>query len=251
MLAGRVIVVTGGATGIGWGIARAVTENGARAAIIQKDRDQAEAAAAKLQGARGFDADISDPRQVATMVEEVASAFGRIDALVNNASVTGPLALGPFLRTPPEDVDRIVDVNLKGAIWCSQAVARHMVASARPGVILHISSVGAFAAQELASIYCATKAGQASLAQSMALELAPYGIRVNAIAPGDIDTDTNANISTDLKAAGASGQFLRRTPLGRRGAPADVAEAAVFLLSDRSSFITGAVLRVDGGFLAY
>jgi NAD(P)-dependent dehydrogenase (short-subunit alcohol dehydrogenase family) len=111
--------------------------------------------------------------------------------------------------------------------------------------------VGAFAAQELASIYCASKAAQSSLTQSMALELAPHGIRVNAVAPGDILTDANAGIVADLKTMGATGKYLRVTPLGRRGSPDDIGNAVAFLVSDEACFITGAVLRVDGGFLTY
>ncbi len=251
MLQGKVIVITGGGTGIGWGIARAVSDAGGRVAIVQRNRDKAAGAAARLPDAKGFAADISDPGQVWPMVEEVLAEFQRIDGLVNNASVTGARALGSFLDVPVENVHRLVDVNLKGSVWCSQAVARHMVASGRKGVILHISSVGAYAAQELASVYCATKAAQASLAQSMALELARYGIRVNAIAPGDVDAGASTNIVDDLGTAGASGRFLRSTPLGRRGSAAEIGDAAVFLLSDKASFITGTVLRVDGGLLSY
>jgi NAD(P)-dependent dehydrogenase (short-subunit alcohol dehydrogenase family) len=126
-----------------------------------------------------------------------------------------------------------------------------MVALGRPGNIVHIASVGAFAAQELASVYCASKAALVSLAKSMALELAPHGIRVNAIAPGDILTGASANVTVDLKALGATGLYWRRTPLGRRGDPADIGEAVAFLASDAARFITGSVLTVDGGFLTY
>jgi NAD(P)-dependent dehydrogenase (short-subunit alcohol dehydrogenase family) len=181
----------------------------------------------------------------------VASVFGRIDGLVNNASLTGLPAVGAFTDTPVEQVHRIIDVNVKGTIWCSQSVARHMIENRRPGGIVHIASVGSFAAQEFASVYCASKAAQASLAQSMALELAPYGIRVNAVAPGDIDTQRDAAITSDLRNLGATGQYWRKTPLGRRGSPTEIGDAVAFLLSEKAAFITGTVLRVDGGFLTY
>ena len=114
-----------------------------------------------------------------------------------------------------------------------------------------VASVGAFAAQQYASAYCATKAAVVSLAQGMAIELAEYGIRVNAVAPGDILTPASANIAADLKRAGASLRFARTTPLGRRGQPEDIGRAVAFLASEESSFVTGATLLVDGGFLAY
>ena len=114
-----------------------------------------------------------------------------------------------------------------------------------------IASVGSFAAQENASIYCASKAALSMLAQAMALELAPHGIRVNGVAPGDIATLASMNIRADLKHLGATGKYLRQTPLGRRGAAEEIGEAVAFLLSDRASFITGETLKVDGGFLTY
>lgn len=170
---------------------------------------------------------------------------------MNNASVTGRDALGPVLSCAPEHVDRVVDTNLKGTLYCSQAVARWMIENKRGGSIVHISSVGAYAAQELASVYCATKAAQVALAQSMALEWAPYGIRVNCVAPGDIATETSADAVSDLESAGSSTRYLRATPLGRRGLPREIGGAVAYLVSDDASFITGATLRVDGGYLAY
>jgi NAD(P)-dependent dehydrogenase (short-subunit alcohol dehydrogenase family) len=250
LLEGKVIVVTGGAAGIGRGICEALTANGARVAVVQRSVEAAERAAASHRGARGFCADISDHAQVERMVDAVVDSFGQVDGLVNNASVTGPNALASFPSMTPEQVHRIVDSNLKGTIWCSQAVARHLIGRSAPGAIVHISSVAAFAAQELASVYCATKAAQVSLAQSMALELAPYNIRVNAVAPGDIRTETSAEIAEEVRSRGAQGKYLRVTPLGRRGLPSEIGDAVVFLLSEKASFITGTTLTVDGGLLA-
>lgn len=244
MLSGQVIIVTGGATGIGWGISEVLTAQGARVAIVQPSLNQATEAAAKLTGACGFAADIRRREEVDSMVAAVLGEFGRVDGLVNNAAVTGLPAVNPFLTTPPEQVDHILDVNLKGAIWCSQAVARNWVATGQAGNIVHIASTGAFAAQDRASIYCASKAALVALARSMALELAPYRIRVNTVAPGDILTEASADL-------GPPGPYTRLTPLGRRGSPNDIGQAVAFLLGPDASFLTGAVIQADGGFLTY
>ena len=142
-------------------------------------------------------------------------------------------------------------MNLKRTFYCSQSVAKHMVAAGRGGSIIHISSVGAFAAQEFASLYCATKAAQVSLAQTMALELAPHRIRVNSVAAGDINTEASANITLEKREIGASTRYVRETPLGRRGTPRDIGYAVAYLASEDASFVTGATLLVDGGFLTY
>jgi 3-oxoacyl-[acyl-carrier protein] reductase len=250
-LEGKVAIITGGATGIGAGIAGVLAEQGARIALVQPDLAPAEEAAASLPDAAGFAADIRDADQVEQMTRAVIERFGGVDILVKNASLTGLSALARFVTASRDHVHAMLDVNVKGTIWCSQAVAAHMIAKGRAGSIVHIASVGAFAAQELASVYCASKAAQVSLAQTMAIELAPYGIRVNAIAPGDILTSANAEIVADLKSLGGTGKYLRGTPLGRRGTPREIGDAVAFLVSDEARFITGATLRVDGGFLTY
>jgi glucose 1-dehydrogenase len=238
----QVAIVTGGSTGIGKGIADVLRAHGALVAVVQPEGAEDEVT---------FQADIADFASVERMVDAVFRRFGRIDILVNNAAVTGKPAVASFLECSKEQLDLIVDVNLKGTFFCSQQVARRMVSSRIAGKIVHIASVGAFAAQEHASVYCATKAAQVSLAQTMAIELAPHGIRVNAIAPGDILTPRSANVVNDLKESGSSGQFIRKTPLGRRGIPTEIGDAVAFLVSDEAAFITGTTLTVDGGFLSY
>ena len=252
-LAGKVAVVTGGGTGIGLGISKVLASHGARIVIAQIDLSGIAEAVAALQPTDVLvcQVDVADRGEVEQMAGEAVQRFGRIDILVNNAGITGKPAIAPFLDCTQAILDRIIDVNLKGVFHCSQAVARHMVSSGVRGSIIHIGSVGGFAAQEHASVYCATKAGVMSLAQSMGLELAPHGIRVNCVAPGDIYTEANANVVADLKGGGATGKYLRVTPLGYRGSPEQIGHAVAYLASDESSFVTGATLRVDGGFLSY
>jgi NAD(P)-dependent dehydrogenase (short-subunit alcohol dehydrogenase family) len=196
--------------------------------------------------------DIRDRQSIEEMVEAAIERFGRVDILVNNASITGTAAIAPLVECGSEHVDEIVDVNLKGTFYCSQSVVKRMIAQGQGGNIVHITSVAAYAAQEFASLYCCTKAAQVSLAQSMALELAPYRIRVNCVAPGDILTQASADIVADKSAAGASDRrYLRTTPLGHRGTPRDIGNAVAYLVSEEAGFVTGSTLRVDGGFLAY
>jgi len=252
-LDGKVALITGGASGIGLGIAQVLVQRGARLAIAYFDASHLEAARAALGSANVvfLQVDIRSQAAVTRMVAKAVEHFGAIDILVNNASLTGPPAVAAFLECSSEQLDAIVDTNLKGTFHVSQAVARIMVARGTGGSIVNIASVGAFAAQEFASAYCATKAGQAEMVKTLAIELAPFGIRVNAVAPGDILTPANATIVQDLAAGGASGKYLRVTPLGRRGTPEEIGSAVAFLVSDDASFVTGTTLIVDGGFLAY
>ena len=252
-LKGKVAIVTGGGTGIGKGISHALAEAGATVAIVQSTLEKAAQAAEELT-AEGhqvlpFCADISSRQMVQNLVAEVLEKFGRIDILVNNAALTGANAAAPFLDLSDELLERTIDVNLKGTFIVSQEAARKMTENG--GSIIHISSVGAYAAQEGASIYCATKSALFGLTKTMALELAPYNIRVNAIAPGDIQTETSENVAEEVKELGISGKYTRRIPLSRRGKPFEVGPTAVFLASDDSSYITGETIIIDGGFLLY
>ena len=235
MLDGRVYIVTGGATGIGLGITRVLCGYGARVAVVQPAP-----MALDVSGGRLFPGDVRTPE---LWFAEVLATYGSVDGLVNNAALTGKIALAPFLDASQEHIDGMLDVNVKGPVLCSQLAAREWVRRGTAGAIVHIASVGSFAGQENASLYCATKAALASLAQGMALELAPHGIRVNAVAPGDIGTEASTNMTPGI--------YSRVTPLGRKGRAEEIGEAVAFLLSDRASFITGETLVVDGGFLSY
>ncbi|MGD9562436.1 MAG: SDR family NAD(P)-dependent oxidoreductase [Pyrinomonadaceae bacterium] len=249
----KVAIVTGGGTGIGKGITRSLAEAGARVVIAQSTLERAEIAADELR-AEGHEilplaADISSRELVQKLIADTIKGFGRIDVLVNNAAMTGSKVSAPFLELSDELLDKTIDVNLKGTFMVSQEAARTMVG--RGGSIIHISSVGAYAAQEGASVYCATKAALTGLTRAMALELAPHNIRVNAIAPGDIRTETSENVVKEKTDRGFSGSYSRRVPLNRRGEPAEIGPTAVFLASDDSSYITGETIVVDGGFLIY
>lgn len=252
-LQGKIAVVTGGATGIGYATAKELAERGARVAIAQPGGAGGPEAVKRLgcETVAHFEINIRNRATVDRCFEQIAARWGSIHILVNNASVTGVKALAPFLDTAPKQLGLIVETNLNGTVYCSQAAARQMVESQRGGSIVNVASVGAYAAQENASIYCATKAAQAMLAKAMAIELAPYNIRVNCVAPGDILTENSAKAVEEIKDSGASGKFMRFTPLGRRGSPEEVARAIAFLVSDEASFITGTTLLVDGGFLAF
>ncbi len=252
-LKGKVAIITGGGTGIGFGIAQVLAEKDAKLALVQPLIETAQRAAAQLKQVEtlAVAADIRDPDAVQRMVDSVLRQFGKIDILVNNASITGMPAIAPMLQCDSTQVDEIVDVNLKGTFYCSKAVAKHMVSVGTQGSIVHIASVGAYAAQEFAILYCATKAAQVSMAQAMALELAPHKIRVNCIAPGDISTDTNAHTKGHIDKMGISLEYVRATPLGHPGSPRDIGQAVAFLVSEDAGFVTGTTLTVDGGFLAY
>lgn len=252
-LSGKVAIITGGGTGIGLGIAEVLAGMGVKLTLAQRRIELAQKAAKDLNGSviLPLGIDIADRNSIVRMVNATMARFGRIDILVNNASITGMSAIVPILECAPSKVDEIVDVNLKGTFYCSQLVAKQMVMQGDGGSIVHITSVGAYAAQEFASLYCATKAAQVSLAQAMALELASFKIRVNCVAPGDIYTETSATITEDKSKVGASGRYTRVTPMGRRGSVQDIGHAVAYLVSDEASFVTGTTLVVDGGFLAY
>jgi NAD(P)-dependent dehydrogenase (short-subunit alcohol dehydrogenase family) len=250
----RAAVVTGGGTGIGAAIAARLADAGVGVVVGQPTAELAAAAVERLraEGRRlvPFGGDLRDPAACRDVVAACVDAFGRIDILVNCAALTGARALGPLSEFNDARMDEIVDLNLTAPARCLREAAARM-APAGGGVIINVSSVAAHAAQELAAMYAATKAGLEGLTRGAALELAPSGIRVVAVAPGDIDTATSRDIVSETTAAGGSGRYEFVTPLGRRGRPEDIAEAVAFLCSDRAQFITGSTLVVDGGFLTY
>lgn len=252
-LAGKVAIVTGGGTGIGFGISQVLALKGAKIVIAQPDLEVARLAVERLPNTNAFpfEIDIRNPSAAEQMVEYAVRCFDRLDILINNAGITGTEAIAPILQCTPVDVDRIVDVNLKGSFYCSQAAAKRMVVQGQGGNIVNITSVGAYAAQQYASLYCATKAALASLAQGMALELAEHNIRVNCVAPGDINTPTSAESRRYKDSSNLFHKFDRVTPAGFQGLPRDIGHAVAYLVSDEAKFVTGTTLIVDGGWLTY
>jgi 3-oxoacyl-[acyl-carrier protein] reductase len=238
-LTGRVALVTGGTRGIGRAIAGTLAECGARVAVVGRDQARADAAAQDIGNeARGFACDIADTTQVNALIESVERAFGSLDILVNNAGLTRDNIL---LRLKDDDWDAVIDANLKGAFATIRAATRGMM-KRRWGRIINISSVVGLIGNKGQANYAASKAGLIGLTKTVAKEFASRNILANVIAPGFIETDMTAAMTPEARAA-MSGQI----PLERLGSPQDVANAAAFLSSEQSAYITGQVIVIDGG----
>jgi NAD(P)-dependent dehydrogenase (short-subunit alcohol dehydrogenase family) len=248
MLDGKVAIVTGGARGIGFAVARRFVAEGAKVVISDIDVARGEASAAALGDASRFvHADVGEPGDAGRLIT-AALAHGGLDVLVNNAGI---IHTADFLDLAEADFDRVLRVNLKGAFLVGQAAARQMVAQARAGrrggAIVNMSSINAVVAIPNQVPYCVSKGGIDQLTKVMALSLAPHGIRVNAIGPGSIMTEILQAVATDKE---AKRRVLSRTPLARIGEPDEVAAVAAFLASDAASYLTGQTIYVDGGRLA-
>lgn len=243
----KVAIITGSAQGIGCAIAKAYSIEGARVVIADTMSQPGEQVVSVIQSqgrqAVFVRADISLPDNIQHLMETTMQRFGRIDILVNNAAVS---AYEPFLEISLESWSHILAVNLTGTFLCSQAAARVMAQSGT-GRIINLASTNSFVAEKHTAHYVSSKGGVAMLTKAMAVDLAPYGILVNAIAPGPIKTEKTADAFAD---AAISDHILSRTLLKRPGEVSEVADAAVFLGSDAASYITGHILAVDGGFLA-
>ena len=247
-LLNKVAIVTGGAKGIGRAIATRFARDGARVVVADIDADAGSAAVQEI-GAHGavrfIRCDVGDKADAENLVASTIQAWGSVDVLVNNAGI---VHAADFLDVTEADFDRVLRVNLKGAFLVGQAAARQMVAQVKaggaPGAIVNMSSVNAVFAIANQVPYSASKGGINQLTKVMALSLAPFGIRVNAIGPGSIMTDMLASVATDKA---AKHRLLSRTPLGRIGDPAEIAAIAAFLASDDASYITGQTIYADGG----
>jgi NAD(P)-dependent dehydrogenase (short-subunit alcohol dehydrogenase family) len=246
-LENKAAIVTGGARGIGLAIAKRYVGEGAKVVIADVDAAAGEAAASALDVARCsfVRTDVGDRRDADHVVAQACRLFGGIDILVNNA---GMVHGADFLDLEEADFDRVLRTNLKGAFLVGQAAARRMVAQVKagkpPGAIINMSSINAVVAIPNQVPYCVSKGGLAQLTKVMALSLAPYGIRANAIGPGSIMTDILKAVGTDRA---AKRRILARTPLGRIGEPDEIAAIAVFLACQDSSYITGQTVFADGG----
>ena len=238
-LGGKVALVTGGSRGIGRAIAGRLHAAGAKVGIVARDEVRAQATATEL-GERAFAvaADVGKSEQVTKAVAEVEKALGPIDILVNNAGLTRD---GLLMRMSDADWDQVLDANLKGAFNTMKVVTRGMM-KRRDGRVINITSVVGIIGNAGQANYAASKAGLIGLTQSVARELASRNVRVNAVAPGFIDTDMTRELSEEQRK-----KLLEQIPLARLGSGDDVAHAVLFLASDQASYITGQVLVVDGG----
>lgn len=248
-LTGKKALVTGGSRGIGRGICLALAKQGADVAVnYRSNAQEAEVVVGEIKamGREAFavQADVSNKASVAKMFEEIKARWDKLDILVNNAGI---LQFAPFEEMPEEQWDQIIAVNLKGQFLCAQQAIRLMGPGGRIINIASIASGGVGIGYPQIAHYTASKGGVVALTENMALELGPKGINVNAIAPGVIETDMTKGMLADEKAKQAT---LALVPKGRVGKPEDIGAAAAFLASDEADYITGAVLYVDGGWLA-
>ena len=239
----RVALVTGAGRGIGRAIAIALAREGANVVVNDLDAHSAEETANEIKaigrGALAIRADVSNSTEVSKMVERTIETFKRIDILVNNAGIFSSVPLDSMTE---DEWNKVMNVNLKGVFICSQAAMRFMKKQ-RSGKIANLGSLAAKVGGIFAGAdYAASKAGVICLTKSLAKQLAPYGINVNAVAPGVIATEMTKNWPNDVKE-----NFLRQIPLGRFGTPEEVAEAVLFLVSDSANYITGTTIDVNGG----
>jgi NAD(P)-dependent dehydrogenase (short-subunit alcohol dehydrogenase family) len=240
-LAGRVALVTGASGGLGRHFARVLHEAGAAVALAARREDSVAAAAGALGNrAVAVALDVTDAGSIGAALDAVEARFGPCDVLVNNAGIA---VTKPFLQQEGADWDQVMDVDLRGAFVVAQAAARRMVAAGKGGAIVNIASIGGMRVIGGVAAYTAAKAGLLQLTRQMGVELARHRIRVNAIAPGYIETDINR----DFFASEAGQAMVKRIPQRRLGTPDDLTGPLLLLASEAGAHMTGSVVTVDGG----
>jgi NAD(P)-dependent dehydrogenase (short-subunit alcohol dehydrogenase family) len=247
-LDGSIAIVTGGGRGIGRGIAERLARAGADLVIAGRDPEALDATQSAIEGVGrrcvAVRADVRDAAAGPRIVDRAVSAYGRVDILVNNAGINRRT---PALKVTDAEWDEVLDTNLKAVFFCSQAAARVML-QARRGSVVNLASTMSFVALPNRATYCASKGAVATLTKQLAMEWAPHGVRVNAVAPTFVETGMTAEV---LDNPAARAQVVGRIPLGRVVDIDEVARTVLFLASPASSAITGVILPVDGGYLAH
>jgi glucose 1-dehydrogenase len=238
----KVAVITGAAQGIGYATAEALRDQGLTVVITDINEDGAKVAAEKLGcNAQGYLCDVSSPVELEELFNQIEKDIGIASVLVNNAGIAIP---SDFLELSIDHFQQVIDVNLTGTFVATQRMAKSMIRHGLKGAIINMSSINAQVAIPTIAAYCASKGGVMQLTKAAALALAPYGIRVNAVGPGSIDTAMMSGVNSDENAMRT---VLSRTPLGRIGNPREVGDVVAFLASDKASYITGETIYIDGG----
>jgi 3-oxoacyl-[acyl-carrier protein] reductase len=244
LLEGKVALITGGARGIGKDIAVLFAKEGSDVVICDVNLEQAEETAKEIKGlgrdSMAFKADVTNMSDIQAMADKILDKFKKLDILINNAGITRDNLI---LRMSEEDWDKVIAVNLKGCFVCTKIASRVMLKQ-RSGHIVNLASIIGIMGNSGQANYAASKAGIIGLTKSVAKELAPRGVCVNAIAPGFIKTDMTAKLPEEIRK-----KMLSVIPLGRFGEAKDVANLALFLSGESSSYITGQVIQIDGGML--
>lgn len=240
----KIALVTGGGAGIGRAIAETFAREGAHVVIADRDGETARATADSITKSNGaasaYEVDVTNTGQVKELMAKIAEAFGKLDVLINNAGVG---ERSDFRHMSDEAWDRVWKTNLDGTVRCAREAFALLKASGR-GAIVNLSSVMATKHTRQMSVYSATKGAVSALSRSLAVEYAPYGIRVNTLCPGYVETGLIGRYTANPMIAKG---LLSQTPLRRFGQPQDIANAALFLASDEAAYVTGASLNVDGG----
>jgi 3-oxoacyl-[acyl-carrier protein] reductase len=241
----KVAIVTGGASGLGKTFCLALAQEEAKLVVADIKEKEAEQTASEIKARGGraisIKTDVTSEAATLAMAKETIKQFGKIDILVNNAALVFGITRKPFTEIPPDEWDKLMTVNLKGAFLCSRAVFPQMKKQGK-GKIINLTSETAFTGSRYMVHYVTSKGGIVSFTKALAVEVGQYGIRVNAIGPGFTDSEASRSLIDDIRK-----YDVRLTPLGRLEVPEDLAGALIFLASDDSDFITGQTLVVDGG----